>query len=494
MVCREPERIWAVVPEGSAAPSLPDRADTNVLTPEHRLIGRDTVLERVERLLAEHRLVTLVGAGGSGKTRLAVELALRRQGVFPDGVWMVDLASVQATEAVIPTILSAIGASSVRALGDRRLLVVLDNCEHVVVGAAAAASALLSASAGVRVLSTSRRPLGLASEVVSLVDPLGVPSNARRLKELEVARSFRVARRTGTGDEHLVRGARGGRAADRPPARGPRGDAARHRDRGVPAPDDVVDGASSPPSRTICRRCVCHGRMRSSDIVRSPARSSGAFSCWSRGIARCSKHCPSAVGSISRWSRRSPTGTIPRSGLARLVDASLVVSLGDDRFRLLEPVRQHAEHRLVARDAIASYAERLARHMSLVVSRLVPRVYGDREARRLLRLEAGNIEQALGWQLEHRRNAEALKLFGTVGVYWHSEDQVVLQRWSERVTPLLAGASPAESASTRSAMGMLRQGTGDRFAIPHLVAARDGFRVAVRSAPRGGDGCVLARP
>ena len=161
--------------------------------------------------------------------------------------------------------------------------------------------------------------------------------------------------------------------------------------------------------------------------------------------------------------------------LARLVDASLVVPLSGDRFRLLEPVRQHAERRLAIRDAVDSHAERLAGHVMRRVRRLARRIYHDREARRLLRLDAGNIEQALVWLVAHERNVEAMRLFGAIGVYWHPEDQAVLARWSERITPLLDDFSPADTATARLAIGMLHQGSGERSAIPQLRAALEGF-------------------
>ena len=191
---REPERIWAATPEGLVAPPLPDSADTNVSIPHRQLTGRDPDVDRIQRLLSDRRLVTLVGVGGSGKTRLAVEVALRGRDSFPDGVWLVDLTSVNDPDAVVSTVLSVLGAASVGALADRELLIVLDSCEHVVSGAAAAAAVLLTASSGTRILATSRQPLGHTSEVVAVVGPLAVPTRVQGLDDLVTSPSFALFR------------------------------------------------------------------------------------------------------------------------------------------------------------------------------------------------------------------------------------------------------------------------------------------------------------
>jgi predicted ATPase/DNA-binding SARP family transcriptional activator/class 3 adenylate cyclase len=488
----EPERIWAVARLGSPLPSLPATEDTNVPTPQHRLIGREADLERVERLLADHRLVTIVGPGGCGKTRLAVEVSLRHRGASPDGVWMVDLAPVDDPLGVETTVLSAVGAASLGSLADRRLLVVLDNCEHVLAAAAAAATALLAASTGVRVLTTSRQPLGLTSEAVVPISPLAVPTEARRLEDLASCASFLLfVDRARSVDPsfavHAEEVADLGRllvALD-----------------GMPLAIEIAASRVRSTSLTRLAASVEHElpslKLPWRDASTRHRSVAGAIE-WSLGLLDLGdREVFDALAICRGFELETAVSVTGRGGvstsLARLVDASLVVPLGDDRFRLLEPVRQHAERRLADRNAVSTHAERLANHMMQRVRCLARRVFHDRDARRLLRLDAGNIEQALGWLLEQERNVDAIRLFGAIGVLWHPENQAVLARWSEQITPLLDEFDPAEVATARLAIGTLHQGSGESCAIPQLRAALDGFLSSGRVAGAATAAFWLAR-
>jgi DNA-binding SARP family transcriptional activator len=168
----------------SATPA--DRRPTEVHLPTRlpRLIGRDHERDRLAKLTATHRLVTIVGAAGCGKTRLAVEVARAAAGDFPDGVWAVDLTAAHDAQVVI-TITSALGLAlpvtgsardALRAFGrDRRMLLLLDNCEHVLDPVAGIVEDLLDDGAELAVLATSREPLEVDGEVVWPLDPLAVP-------------------------------------------------------------------------------------------------------------------------------------------------------------------------------------------------------------------------------------------------------------------------------------------------------------------------------
>jgi predicted ATPase/DNA-binding CsgD family transcriptional regulator len=150
-----------------------------------RFVGRRRELAEVRQLLAQSRLVTLTGVGGVGKTRLAVEAAGQLRHAFPDGTWMADLSAVDDPSQVPQAIVNALGiidqstrlaADKVTGhLGDAVALIVLDNCEHLADACAALVSRLLSQTRGVRVLATSRRPLGITGEHLLPVPPLPVP-------------------------------------------------------------------------------------------------------------------------------------------------------------------------------------------------------------------------------------------------------------------------------------------------------------------------------
>lgn len=150
----------------------PIAATSNLPAPASALVGREREVAEVAALLREHRLVTLTGTGGAGKTRLALEVARRREDA--DGPWLVELASLadgRLLPEVVATALGLVppgGASASAALAavlhHRELLLVLDNCEHVVDGAAAFVEVLLASCPGVRVLATSREPLLVAGE------------------------------------------------------------------------------------------------------------------------------------------------------------------------------------------------------------------------------------------------------------------------------------------------------------------------------------------
>ena len=159
------------------------------------MIGRDRVLPEIATLVRTHQLVTLTGVGGVGKTRLALAVAAELADGFPDGVWLVELAPVGDPDAVPDAIANALGVTPqgdtavidvvAEAVAGRRLLIVIDNCEHVLAAAVAAIEQVLARSDAPRILATSREGLLGSGEAVVPVAPLaldgGVTSDAVRL-------------------------------------------------------------------------------------------------------------------------------------------------------------------------------------------------------------------------------------------------------------------------------------------------------------------------
>jgi DNA-binding winged helix-turn-helix (wHTH) protein len=169
---------------GAAEPksALPS---TNLPESISELIGRDDELREILSLAAAHRLVTLTGPGGIGKTRLALAVARRLLPEFADGVWLAEFSPLSDPGLVPATVAAAVGLELgggevsarrvAQALADRRLLLVLDTCEHAIAAATVMAEAVLRAGSATRIIATSREPLRAEGEQIYPVPPLGVP-------------------------------------------------------------------------------------------------------------------------------------------------------------------------------------------------------------------------------------------------------------------------------------------------------------------------------
>ncbi len=194
-VLRQDPSLRSDVP--APVPPPPDDRKGNLRARLTSFIGRDADLGQVDDLLSRARLVTLIGPGGSGKTRLSLESGERLAGRMPDGTWLVELAPVADPAEVPAAALGALGLREmplmagpgrmaapdtaepldrlVSALAGRRLLLVLDNCEHLLDAAARLADQVLASCPGVRILATSREPLGITGETLWPVEPLELP-------------------------------------------------------------------------------------------------------------------------------------------------------------------------------------------------------------------------------------------------------------------------------------------------------------------------------
>src|SRR5439155_17235934 len=184
--------LLRATPKESAAPAV-----TNLRAELTSFVGRDRDVSAVGELLDASRLTTLTGPGGAGKTRLAVAAAREQLRAMPDGVWLIELAPVTDGTEIAPTALATLGlrdqaliaSAAVRAsevgheplgrlvaaLAGKAALLVLDNCEHLVEAAAAVTERLLRDCPRIRIVATSREPLGITGEALWPVEPLALP-------------------------------------------------------------------------------------------------------------------------------------------------------------------------------------------------------------------------------------------------------------------------------------------------------------------------------
>jgi len=182
---------------------------TNVRAELTSFIGKDADVAAVRELIAGHRLTTVIGPGGAGKTRLATETARTLLGDLPDGAWLVELASIDASGDLAQSTLAALGVRDpllggapdaepmdrlIAAIRERETLVILDNCEHVIESAAAFAHRVLGECRRLRILATSREPLGITGEALWQVEPLALPAEDADPGEIESSQAVRLLR------------------------------------------------------------------------------------------------------------------------------------------------------------------------------------------------------------------------------------------------------------------------------------------------------------
>jgi len=283
-------------------------------------VGRRGELAEVRRLLAGSRLVTLTGIGGVGKTRLALRAAAGLRRAFPGGVWLVQLDQLRDDALVAEAVAGALGlqdragyspaASLAEYLAGRQLLLVLDNCEHLVDAAAKLTDLLLRAAAGLRVLATSREALNTTGETVLPVPPLAAPEAGHPLTAAELAlfpaaglfaerprrwcRGSPSPRRTWRRWPGSAVGWRGCRWPSSWPRRGCR---CCPRSRSMPgwATGWACSPGAAAASRPGSRRCG--------------PRSTGAMSCAARPNGCCGLGCRCSPAGLS-WTRRRASAPI----------------------------------------------------------------------------------------------------------------------------------------------------------------------------------------
>ncbi|MEU9482542.1 BTAD domain-containing putative transcriptional regulator [Streptomyces decoyicus] len=196
------------------------RRRTNLRAELATFVGRGADVAAVRGLISEHRLTTVIGPGGAGKTRLATETARTLLGDLPDGVWLVELAAIGADGDVAQSTLTGLGLRDgllggapnaeltdrlIAAIREREALLILDNCEHVIESAAVFAHRVLGECRRLRILATSREPLGITGEALWPLEPLALPEGDAGPGEIESSPAVQLLRdRAGAVRRDLV--------------------------------------------------------------------------------------------------------------------------------------------------------------------------------------------------------------------------------------------------------------------------------------------------
>jgi predicted ATPase/class 3 adenylate cyclase len=465
-----PEEVWELV--GADDPRLPGAGSARIgsLPPAlTRFVGRSDDLERLVELLERERLVTLTGAGGSGKTRLALEVA---RDVTSGGevAWLAELAPLRDGALVAQTVATAVGADGGSEPLDRLLagaerldgVLVLDNCEHLLDACTALTHRLLGAAPRLRVLATSREALGLDGERLWPVGPLDVPDEAWQNPE-ELARVESV--------QLLMDRAQSVR------------------------PDLVFCGDDVASVVQICRALegmplaieLVAGRLRSLSFADLAARLEDQLTVlarhrptgsddarhrslrltldWSYDLLAGEQQALARGLSVFAGGFRLDAveavcgGALDvLDGIDELVAKSLVTfDPTSARYRLLEPLRQYLAERLVEAGAAESVQQAHAEWVAGLCDRLGTRLLEDQKARSLrLREESGNIELALRWAQAHD-HAMAMRIVGSLGQYWFYYDQASARRWSDLVVRFAADVAPRTRAKALLSAGTIAQ-------------------------------------
>jgi predicted ATPase/DNA-binding SARP family transcriptional activator len=462
-----PQRSWH-----ERRPGPGQARTTNLPAQFTSFVGREDELERVGKQLGEARLVTLTGPGGAGKTRLAVEASARWVPRMPDGVWFIPLAPVRDALDVPQAVLAGLGipeamrvadaSQTARALAvppldrladflaSRRLILVLDNCEHLVDAVAGLAGRLLADASGVRILATSREPLGITGETLCPVPSLPLPPAGVDAVE---AMSYAAVR---LFEDRA--------AAVRP---------------GFAAAGDIE------PVIRICRALdgiplaieLAAARLRSLTLRQVESRLDDRFRLLAIG-PRAAAERHQTLRAIVDWSwdlldeteravlRRLSVfsgGATPEAAeqvcalggaatgvidvIASLVDKSLVIATGDAdvRYHLLETVRAYAGERLAeageqdrARAAHASYFLHLAERAEPLLRTGEQITWLDR-----LTAEHGNCAAALHYAIDTRDASLGLRLVASLTWFWIMRDyDAEGSAWASAVQDIAGASAP----------------------------------------------------
>src|SRR5216683_3738327 len=471
---------------------------TNLPAPLTRFVGREAELARAAALLAQCRLLTLTGPGGAGKTRLAVQLASVVADQFPDGVWFVDFSPLADATFVWDQVAMTLGvkdsgrgktwAETVgRFLASRQVLLVLDNCEHLVESTAEVTNVLLAAAPGLKIVATSREPLGVGGEltwavpVLSEVDGVELftdrarhvrPDFSLRAEDADAVRS--ICRRL-DGLPLAIE-----LAAARTRALAPARIAAQLRDHFRLLPS----GPRTAPGRQATLRASfewSHALLSESEqtLLRELSVFAGGFD-----LEAALAVCPAASLEL----------------LAALADRSLVVvevrsDLAEPRYRMLETIREFAAERLAGAGEVELLRTRHRDHYVRLAEAGEPLLFGPQEDRWRARLtrEMDNMRAALAWSRDQSDAESLARMVMALGWFWARPGWLrEIHMWVEAAADRAEDLSPRLRARLRNGQAMLIlmvPGSGTLGQVPAL--ANEALAMARESGDKFEEGFAL---
>lgn len=504
-----PEEVWELGPADDPrfAPVVTRSTHLKALpAPLTRLVGRTDELGRLARLIDDHRLVTITGPGGAGKTRLAVELAhrLAGQGV---AIWYAELAPLRDADPLIDAITDAVGVEP----GPDRLatlqrqaeqldgVLILDNCEHILDACALLIERLLHAGPDLRVLATSREPLGLSGERAWPLAPLGVPGPAIQersqlaaaepadLQAVELLLDRAQAVRPGfeIGESEVASVVKICRALD-----------------GIPlAIELAASRLRSLSLESLASRLDDQVTLLSRS--RSTGRSQGRHQSirlaidWSYDLLTAEQRVLAEDLSVFAGGfRLDALDAVSRvgdalDGVDELVARSMVEFDGTSaRYRMLEPVRQCLAEHLEASGRSDAIQRNHAEWVAVLCGRLGRTLLQDPRSQSLrLREERSNIDVALRWA-EHNDLTLATRIVGALGQYWLTYDRASGRRWCEPIVAASSGVPVRLRARALLAAGLVAGGERafDR-SVRRLREALSLYRA--EQAPSGEAACLF---
>ncbi len=437
---------------------------TNLPVQLSSFVGRERELTEITNIASRSRLITLTGPGGTGKTRLALQVAAELTDAFTDGVWLVELAAV-ADPAAAPRAAAAVlnvreqpkeplAATLAEALGTRKILLILDNCEHVVSAAAELANGLLRSCTNLSVLATSREPLGVSGETMYPVPSMALPDpdhlTPDTLSGYEAIRLF-VDRAT----------------AVLPTFRLSAGNAAAvvqvcRRLDGIPLAVELAAARVKVLSvEEIAKRLDERFRLLVGGSRTAPARHQTlqAAMDWSYGLLSegeraVLRRLSVFAGGVTLEAAERVCGgegveaTDLLDLLSHLVDKSLVVAETEDgppRYRLLETVRQYGRDRLREAGEERATRERHRDWFLDLAERAEPELRGHQQSDWLdmLEREHDNLRAALEWSLTSADTDATLRL--AVPLLWFWDTRAYFKEGRDWLGRALAASGPSRS-------------------------------------------------